>query len=248
MPTYTNQTLTVLQELILARLNEVYNSEIPALPSGTGGADTIIPLTALTGLINDVIAQMCRSCYPITGPGTFSLASGSTGFATVALNSFVTTDGSELHTPYALLWGTTVLKFVERPLLGVRYSTYLTDAAAAPLYWFRNQNEIGIYPYPSTGPTTVTAYSYIVPKMLSAGSDVTPLRADVYPVIVDGVCALVAAKALEDDSISQRAGVWSSEYDKGRQSLWEVMPSSVRGLYYPMPPMAQPQQPQGQGQ
>lgn len=239
---YTIQQLSDIRNMILLRLNEPANTTAGDLPSGTGGAATIATTAELTKLVNDVCADLARTCVPLTGTGTYALTLGTAGVAFVNLNSFTTSDNSLIHTPYDLVWDTTQLRYAgELPYLRNKYPTYLTDAAATPTDWGRDgKTAIWLYPYPSTS-KTITATAYIVPTLESADADKPSwLPADLYDVIVNGCCASIVGKNLEDDSLAIRS-VWAMNYARQKMALWAAMPETTRRDYFPVPPGAVPQ-------
>jgi hypothetical protein len=229
-------TLDTLEDRVLRRLNEANNSVAAQFESGANSTPTTTGAVTLRDYYNTVAAQIARTCLPIYGKSAYANFPANT--ASVLLTAFTPVSGGEVWAAQAVSYGSSVLQYVGFETLRSYHQGTSGDvdfvASGTPTHWYRlGRDSVGVYPPPSGSSTTLTVAGLAVPVVGSSGSDTTSWLDDsLLPMLEKGICAEVAAKNLDDESMVARLELWRGEYDRDRLELWANMERGIRETFY----------------
>jgi len=242
MTNYPEQ-LSDLQNHVLTLLNEASNSPIGILASGTGATATILTPAQITQFLNEGFADFARWCYGLRDTATYTNLPANTIYINFTNASLVLVSNYNLWLARTVTYNRVLLEHCSLANLetcGVNFTgNFPNDAAGTPFYWFENGIEgIGIYPPPSANTHPLVISGDSLPKQLVNSSDVSPFQPDMNKVVVYHAAANIARKALDDQSIAERAPLWMAEFDKYKElyieQQWRISPE-MAALHFPRP-------------
>lgn len=231
-----------LQDLIKdvkSRLNESANSNAARLSSGADNTATIESDATITQYINEALADIARTCYPI-----FEGMVTTTGNRIIPFKSLTpATSGYQLWAARTVVFNGITLTHCSLSTLSQWYPSYLSDGFGTPRYWYEiGTDSVGIYPVPSS-PATLNVFGLAIPKFLSSSSDVPAIIPDLEKLLVFYAAAQVALKNSENTELAPKAQIWMTEYEQGKadllKRLWQQDPL-LANAHYPAVAQAVP--------
>ena len=226
--------LADMQNDVLSRLGESFNSPAGLLPTGTGGAAVIATLQTATDYLNEAAADLARMAQPLPDMGTCSLGSG---VRYLSFNALTLSSGNFMWAARAVVWDGMQLQHCKRAKLERWFPTYLTDASGDPQYWYEFGTSIGFYPVPAST-ETVSVDGLVTPKPMVEGSDTLPFEPDQIKLVIFQAAGRLAVKNVQNTSLAARGQVWMGAANTGFQATllenWQRDPDLMRA-HYPQP-------------
>lgn len=223
-------------------LNQPDDSGVAALASGTGAGIVTIDsddqvLTYLTAAQND----LARNANPILDSLAVSVTSGLT--ALPAYNTLATSAGRIPFRGDTLYQGSFKLINGRFGDFADWYQTALPDQPiGCPQAWADTGGAIRLSS--ALGSTLSFALTaWCLPKPLIASDTVVDVFCDdeeIERLITYWACYQVAQKAIDNPSLTQRAGLWRSQYESGRLAVYErtvQADNSLAAWFAPPPPL-----------
>lgn len=250
-------TLTDFKNRVLRRLNVPEDSDVGALDAGGGGGAPLTTLAYIVDLINTCGAEIAESCWPLPGTATVTVTTALPILDLRSGSPAVALDDTAVHDSLWIVRGmqyttpgddpvTTTLEQVSRPVVQIRAGgppERVPATSGAPAAWYRPaQNVVGLYPPPNAGSLTLAGLCRPKAISRSADADTTP----VFPYLPDAyiepvaayVAARIAVKQAQDQTLADRVGVWTNEYDAWRAKMWQGVDEATKRVCYPNAPGA----------
>jgi hypothetical protein len=237
MPT----TVAKLIQRALLALNEVSNTPIGNLDTGTGGAADLGLTESCLGYINECASDMARGCWPIMAVGTFaSLPIGTQSFT--FNNGQVDTGGAgELWAVRHVVWGGNPLTETTVGELDMSSPAWFAAELGSPTtYYMAGLEAIGLHRRPSAVRDLVI-HGLVVPAPVTDAEDVVGWLPDsLTQLIVWYLAAAIALKNLQNASMRDRALTWNASYAAGKTEqlarLWQNPAlRDIAEAFYPAP-------------
>lgn len=240
-------TQTQVEQQVMILLGESNNSVLAALQSGTGGADTVTHQAVLDRLIDEAIADLAMSVWPIPGKGTktsYTIGQRTIGFQdlTGQMDRSAAGDNSRLWFASDVYYNSVRLDYVDEEILRSEKPDYHAPTSGTPTYWYPvGDYGVGLYVTPSSSQTLV-AHGYSVPPSITT-LNLGWLPDDRARLVTLRAAFWVILKNLEDPQLTLRGQAYLAELNEMLESHWLRLPLEwKRNIYKQAPKVALPSQ------
>jgi len=236
------QTMAQLRAETYKILNEATNSTLGIVGVGDGTA-SISSDTTVNNFIAEAVSEICRTCVSYQVSGTLTFAANTRNVLLTSM-TVPTPANSTMWFPTDAYVGSTRLIHASESSVRANDLNYAaTTVANSSLVtnWYRYDNySVSLYPYITTGPTSVTVYGYGIPNITIADAtsfDFIPddLMRQMIPAFA---ATKLAMKNIDDPTVSQRV-FWRNWYNEGRMKLYMQLDAGLRqaGGPFSVPPV-----------
>jgi hypothetical protein len=239
-------TQTQVEQQVMVLLNEANNSVLAALQAGGGGADTVSHQAVLDRFIDEAIADLAMSVWPIPGKGTkasYVIGQRTIGYhdLTGQMDRSAASDSSRLWFASDVYYNSVRLEYVDLEVLRSEKPDYASPTPGTPSYWYpEGDYGVGLYTTPSASQTLV-AYGYSVPPSITTGgaAHIGWLPDDRARLVTLHAAIRIVLKNLEDPQLTMRGQAYLQELNELLEGHWLRLPTEWRRNIFKQAPKVQ---------